>query len=175
MRSNQLSYLAIPRFAGANIISLQLIHNKIFFCFNIFSILQNSIESVETEMRVRYDLEYTLNCSPKVLFSRLSTPEGLSEWFADDVNVDGDIFSFFWSKSELKARLIALKENKFVRFEWLDNNNEASNYFEFKINIEELTGSLALIITDFADPEEKEDAIYLWDSQITELKRVLGI
>jgi uncharacterized protein YndB with AHSA1/START domain len=130
---------------------------------------------VETEMRERYDLEYTLNCSPKVLFSRLSTPEGLSEWFADDVNVDGDIFSFIWSKSESKARLIALKENKFVRFEWLDNSDEESNYFEFKINIEELSGSLALIITDFADPEEREDAIYLWDSQITDLKRNLGI
>ena len=49
------------------------------------------------------------------------------------------------------------------------------NYFEFRINIEELTGDLALIITDFAEPEEKEDSIYLWDSQINDLKRVLGI
>ena len=45
-------------------------------------------------MRLKYELEYTLNCSPKVLFSRLSTPEGLCEWFADDVNVEGDIFTF---------------------------------------------------------------------------------
>jgi uncharacterized protein YndB with AHSA1/START domain len=126
-------------------------------------------------MRAKYELEYTLNCSPKVLFSRLSTPEGLEEWFADDVNVDGDIFAFIWSKSESKARLSALKENKFVRFEWLDNNDEESNYFEFLINIEEISGSLALIITDFAEPEDKEDSINLWDSQITDLKRVLGI
>jgi uncharacterized protein YndB with AHSA1/START domain len=126
-------------------------------------------------MRVKYELEYTLNCSPKVLFSRLSTPEGFEEWFADDVNVDGDIFTFIWSKSESEARLSALKENKFVRFEWLDNNDEESNYLEFRINIEEISGSLALIITDFAEPEEKEDAVNLWDSQITDLKRVLGI
>jgi uncharacterized protein YndB with AHSA1/START domain len=125
--------------------------------------------------RVKYELEYTLNCSPKVLFSRLSTPEGLCEWFADDVNVDGDIFSFIWSKVESKARLIALKENRFVRFEWLDNPDEETNYFEFRINIEELSGSLALIITDFAEPEEKDDAIYLWDTQISDLKRILGI
>jgi len=126
-------------------------------------------------MRVKYELEYTLNCSPKVLFSRLSTPEGLGEWFADDVNVDGDIFAFLWNKSESKARLSALKENKFVRFEWLDNTDEESNYFEFRINIEELSGSLALIIADFSEPEEKEDAISLWDSQVADLKRVLGI
>ena len=126
-------------------------------------------------MREKYELEYTLNCSPKVLFSRLSTPEGLSEWFADNVNVEGDIFTFIWDKSEIKARLIALKENKFVRFEWLGNNDEESNYFEFSISIEEISGSLALIITDFTESGEKEDAISLWDSQIADLKRVLGI
>jgi uncharacterized protein YndB with AHSA1/START domain len=126
-------------------------------------------------MRLKYELEYTLNCSPKVLFSRLSTPEGLCEWFADDVNVEGDIFTFFWNKSESKARLIALKENKFVRFEWLDNSDEESNYFEFRINIEELSGSLALIITDFTEAGEKEDATSLWDAQIEDLKRVLGV
>jgi hypothetical protein len=123
----------------------------------------------------KYELEYTINCSPKVLFSRLCTPEGLCEWFADNVNVDGDIFTFFWNKSELKARLIALKENKFVRFEWLDNSDEDSNYFEFRINIEELSGSLALLITDFSEPDEKDDAVHLWDTQIEDLRRVLGV
>lgn len=126
-------------------------------------------------MRLKYELEYTLNCSPKVLFSRLSTPEGLCEWFADNVNVDGDIFTFFWNKAESKARLIALKENKLVRFEWIDSDEPSTDYFEFRINIEELSGSLALIITDFAESEEKEDAIFLWDSQITDLKRTLGM
>ncbi len=126
-------------------------------------------------MRSKYELEYTLNCSPKVLFSRLSTPEGLCEWFADNVNVDGDIFTFFWNKAESKARLVALRENKLVRFEWLDSDEPSTDYFEFRINIEELSGSLALIITDFAEPEEKEDAIFLWDSQITDLKRTLGM
>jgi uncharacterized protein YndB with AHSA1/START domain len=126
-------------------------------------------------MRLKYELEYTLNCSPKVLFSRLSTPEGLCEWFADDVTVDGDIFTFSWEKSESKARLVAIKENKLVRFEWLDDPDEESNYFEFRINIEEMSGSLALIITDFTDSDEKDDSTDLWDSQITDLKRALGI
>lgn len=126
-------------------------------------------------MRSKFELEYNLNCSPKVLFSRISTPEGLGEWFADQVNVDGDIFIFYWNASESKARLSALKENKLVRFEWIGMENEDSNFFEFRINLEELTNELALIITDFAEAEEKEDAIYLWDSQINDLKRALGI
>ena len=126
-------------------------------------------------MRSKFELEYNLNCSPKVLFSRLSTPEGLGEWFADQVNVDGDLFTFFWNSSESKAKLSAIKENKMVRFEWIEMGNEESNFFEFRINLEELTNELALIITDFAEADEKEDSIYLWDSQINDLKRALGI
>jgi uncharacterized protein YndB with AHSA1/START domain len=126
-------------------------------------------------MKMKYELEYTLNSSPKVLFSRLSTPEGLCEWFADNVTVEGDLFSFLWDNTCSKARLSALKENKLVRFEWVDHENEDSNYFEFRINIEELTGDVALIITDFVDPAEKDDATSLWDNQITDLKRLLGI
>lgn len=126
-------------------------------------------------MRSKFELEYNLNCSPKVLFSRLSTPEGLGEWFAEQVNVEGDLFSFFWNNTESKARLSAMKENKMVRFEWLGMGNGDSNFFEFRINMEELTNDLALIITDFAESEEKEDSIYLWDSQINDLKRALGI
>jgi uncharacterized protein YndB with AHSA1/START domain len=126
-------------------------------------------------MRLKFELEYTLNCSPKVLFSRLSTAEGLGEWFADKVKVDGDIFTFFWNNSESKARLSALKDNKLVRFEWIGMENEESNYFEFRINIEELTGDLALIISDFSESDEKEDSVFLWDSQINDLKRMLGI
>ena len=126
-------------------------------------------------MKIKFELEYTLNSSPKVLFSRLSTPEGLCEWFADDVNVEGDLFSFYWDNTCIKARLSALKENKLVRFEWADQEEEEANYFEFRLNIEELTGDVALIITDFAEPGEKDDSVSLWDSQITDLKRLLGI
>ena len=126
-------------------------------------------------MRIKYELEYTLNCSPKVLFSRLSTPEGLSEWFADDVTIEGSLFTFHWSKTEYRARLAAMKENKLVRFEWDDNaEDKETNFFEFKIIVHDITGDLALLITDFAEPDEKEDAIYLWDTQINDLKKLLG-
>ena len=127
-------------------------------------------------MRYQYELEYNLNCSPKMLFPRLSTPEGLGEWFADEVLTDGNIFTFRWGKTESKALIASVKENRLVRFEWLDTDTEKeSGYFEFKITVHDLTGDLALLITDFAEPDEKEDAIYLWDTQINDLKRILGL
>ena len=126
-------------------------------------------------MRSKLELEYTLNTPTRVLFDRLSTPEGLSEWFADNVNIEGNIFTFFWAKTEARARLTYMKENKTVRFEWLDFAESDSNYFEFRIQTHELTGDTALLITDFSDEDEKQETRELWDTQISHLKKVLGL
>ena len=126
-------------------------------------------------MRIKFELEYPVKSSPRVIFQRLSTPEGMEGWFADKVKAEGDLYTFSWENSESKARLSALKENRLVRFEWTERQEETgSNYFEFRINTDELTSDSALIITDFAEPDEKEDSIYLWDTQVAELKRILG-
>ncbi len=125
-------------------------------------------------MRVKFDLEYPLVCSPKVLFSRLSTPEGLGEWFAEKVDSDRDMFIFNWNKTEVKAKLVAFKENKLVRFQWDEISGEDNNYFEFGINLDEMTGSVSLFITDFAEEEDIRDSIDLWNQQISDLKRLLG-
>ncbi len=45
-------------------------------------------------MKTKYELEYTFNTSPNFLYPRLSTPEGLSEWFADDVNLKRGKYTF---------------------------------------------------------------------------------
>ncbi len=126
-------------------------------------------------MKVKFELEYTLNSSPKVLFSRLSTAEGLAEWFADDVQVRGDNYTFIWDDIEHNAVLSTLKDNRHVKFVWSEDEDDEERYFEFKLNVDELTGDVALLITDFAEQGEKEDSINLWDSQIMELKQVLGL
>ncbi|HAF29173.1 MAG TPA: hypothetical protein DCG75_09020 [Bacteroidales bacterium] len=124
-------------------------------------------------MKNKFELEYTINSSPKILYTRLSTPGGLSEWFANDINIQGSIYTFIWEGVEQEAELTIKKENQLVRFKWIDDEDDA--YFEFKIHKDELTGEVALIITDFAEDNEKSDIIDLWDSQIAELKRALGL
>ncbi len=126
-------------------------------------------------MRSRYEIEYTLNTPVRVLYDRLSTAEGLAEWFADNVTVDGDIFTFHWNKSEVKARQAYAKENRSVRFDWLDNPDKETNYFEFRIIVHELTNDTALIITDHAEESELDDARDLWDTQVAHLRKMLGI
>ena len=121
----------------------------------------------------KYELEYIIKTSPSILFSRLSNPSGLSEWFADDVNLKGKIFTFVWEGSEQQAEQVLRKENKMVRYHWLDDEDEKT-YFEFRINVDDLTGETALVVVDFAEDDEKEDAIELWNNQIDELKHGLG-
>ena len=125
-------------------------------------------------MKKKFELEYTLNISLSALFERLSTPGGLSEWFADDVNIDGNILTFIWDDSEEKAKIVSLRDNKLIRLKWLDDKSSKS-FLEFRISKDELTGDTALYITDFAEEDETSEAISLWDSQIAELKHVFGL
>ena len=125
-------------------------------------------------MKKRILLEYTLNSSPKVLYPRLSTPGGLAEWFADDVNVKGKVYTFIWNDAENLAEVVQKKENRYIRFHWIDDD-DPNSYFEFRISMDELTGDVALVITDFVDESEKVDSIELWNSQVVTLKQVLGI
>ena len=125
-------------------------------------------------MKKKFELEYAINSSPKVLFNRLSTPGGLAEWFADDVNLRGGIFTFIWEKSEQQAEVVQRKDNKYIRFRWVEEEDKDS-YFEFRLNQDELTGDVSLMITDFAEDDETTDAVDLWDTQIAELKHVIGL
>jgi uncharacterized protein YndB with AHSA1/START domain len=125
-------------------------------------------------VKKKFELEYSINSSPKVLFNRLSTPGGLSEWFADDVNLHGSVFTFFWEQTEQQAEVIQRKDNKYIRFRWM-SDDEDDSYFEFRLAQDELTGDVSLLITDFAEEDEKDDAIDLWDTQIAELKHVIGL
>jgi uncharacterized protein YndB with AHSA1/START domain len=120
--------------------------------------------------KVKIQLEYIINCSPKVLFNRLSTASGLAEWFADDVRVKGDKYTFIWDGTEQLARMTLYKENKLIRFNWIDSDG----YFEFRITQDELTNDVSLIVIDFTLEDEKEDTTELWNTQIEELRHVLG-
>lgn len=123
----------------------------------------------------KYHIEYVFDkVSKRSLWNHVTTPPGLSSWFADDVDVDGDRYIFSWDKTRENAQVVYLKPEVCIRYRWEEETDEHV-YFEFRIHTIELTGAVALEITDFAEPSEKMDSISLWDSQIEELKRTLGV
>ena len=120
-------------------------------------------------------IEYDFQSSPQLLFQYLSSPSGLSEWFSDDVNYRGEQYTFFWGESEEYARVLSKKINEKIRFQWITEEDDEEDYFfEFKIQMDEITKDVSLIITDFSEEDELEEAKLLWDSLVSDLKQVLG-
>ncbi|MBA5793250.1 SRPBCC domain-containing protein [Flavobacterium sp. xlx-214] len=126
-------------------------------------------------MKTKFDKEYPINASPQLLFQYISSPSGLTEWFADNVNSRGEIFTFIWDGSEEKAKLVANKTEEKIKFRWLDENEKDTEYyFELKIVLDELTKDVTLVVTDFAEEDDLKDHQQLWDNQIADLKKILG-
>lgn len=122
-----------------------------------------------------FSIEYDFHASPQLLFQYLSTPSGLSEWFADNVNSRGERFTFIWDDSEETALLLQKKNNDKVKFQWQnDEDDDGEYYFEFKIQVDEITKDVSLIVTDFAEEDELEESKMLWDNLVSDLKQVLG-
>ncbi|OAQ38625.1 hypothetical protein A5893_14535 [Pedobacter psychrophilus] len=123
--------------------------------------------------KVKFTLEYEIRSSSKILYNYISQPNGLSEWFADDVKVKDQIFTFIWDDGEeQKAKMLSFKENKAVKFHWVDD--EPYTYFELEIVKDELTNDVALVITDFALSENLKDRQMIWNVQIESLLNVIG-
>jgi uncharacterized protein YndB with AHSA1/START domain len=120
----------------------------------------------------KFELEFVIQSSPQLLFQYLATPSGLSEWFADNVNSRGELFTFIWDGSEEVARLLKRKTDEFVRFAW--EHGEDDSYFEMRIIVDEITKDVSLFITDFAEEDELEESKMLWGNQVSDLKQVIG-
>jgi len=122
----------------------------------------------------KYQLEFPINASPHFIYQFFVTPSGLSEWFADNVNSRGEQFTFFWEGvDEESAKLLAKRQDERVRFKWSEDT-EDEYFFEFKIQVDEITKDVSVIITDFAEPDEIESAKMLWENQFDELKHIIG-
>jgi uncharacterized protein YndB with AHSA1/START domain len=124
--------------------------------------------------KIKFELEIPIHASPQLLFTYISTPSGLSEWFSDNVNSRGELFTFIWDDSEEQAKLLSKKSGERVKFKWLNGEDDSSTYFEIRIQVDEITKDVSLMITDFAEDDEIEEAKMLWENQISDLKQVLG-
>lgn len=125
------------------------------------------------EEKVKYEMEFPIHASPSLLFQYISTPSGLSEWYADNVNSRGEFFTFIWEGSEEKAKLVSKKSDERIKFKWVDDE-DTPYFFEMRIQVDDITKDVSLMITDFAEDDEIEEGKMLWDNMISDLKQILG-
>ncbi|TXK74737.1 START-like domain-containing protein [Mesonia sp. HuA40] len=127
--------------------------------------------------KVKYEMEFPIQASPALLYQYISTPSGLSEWFADNVNSRGEVYTFIWEGSEEKAKLLSKKSGERIKLRWMEDvENEDAYFFEMRIQVDEITKDVSLMITDFAEDNEDEinEGKMLWENMISDLKHVLG-
>lgn len=124
--------------------------------------------------KVKFEMEFPIHASPQLLYQYISTPSGLSEWFSDNVNSRGELFTFIWDDSEEKAKLLSKKSGERVKFRWLNDDDDTTSYFEIRIQVDDITKDVSLNITDFAEDDEIDESKMLWENQISSLKQVLG-
>lgn len=122
--------------------------------------------------KIKFEIEFPIHASSNFLHHYLASPDGLSEWFADNVNSRGELYTFFWDGSEEQANQKLFNKEEKVQYRWLDDDDDV--YFEFKIIVDALTNDLSLIVTDFADEDEVEEQKMFWENQIEALKRCIG-
>lgn len=123
--------------------------------------------------KVKYEMEFPIHVSPSLLYQYISTPSGMSEWYADNVNSRGEYFTFIWEGSEERAKLMGKKNNERIKFQWEDDA-DSDCYFELRIQVDEITKDVSLMVTDFSDEDELEESKMLWDNMVSNLKQILG-
>ena len=123
--------------------------------------------------RIKYEMEFPIHVSPSLLYQYISTPSGMQEWYADNVNSRGEFFTFIWEGSEEEARLVSARKTDYIRFQWMVDE-ETDYYFELKILVDDITKDVSIIVTDFAEEDEVEEGKMLWENMISELKHILG-
>jgi len=122
--------------------------------------------------------DYEIHASSKMLYPYISTASGLSEWFADDVTINPEkIYTFVWDNERHKAIVASHRTNHFTRFEFLPENEEDKDdpsYFELRIELNELTQTTFLKVSDYSDIDDLTELKDLWDSLIEDLRKVVG-
>ncbi|MBI1837927.1 MAG: SRPBCC domain-containing protein [Flavobacteriia bacterium] len=125
--------------------------------------------------KIKFELEFLLKTSPRVLENMITTPAGLSEWFSDDVSIKDDVITFKWDSGEEIARLLSKKITDKIKWQWIEDEEEGiETYCELRYHIDPLTKVVVLNITDFAEEDEIEESKRLWEKQINQMKQTLG-
>ena len=126
----------------------------------------------------KFVTEFEVNASQKMLFPYISTASGLAQWFADDVNINEDkVYIFLWDGEEHRARKVSQRTNHSVKFEFLPETEEDEddpNYMELKVDMNDLTQTVFLQVTDYSDLDDEEEQQDLWENLVYALKEIIG-
>ncbi len=123
--------------------------------------------------RVKVEMEFIFKASPTIVYKFLTTPACLVRWFCEEVDIEQDIYSFYWQGYPQEAKLIESSEDEYLKFKWLDAEYD-EEYLEFKISTSPVTNETILLVCDFCDDDEVDSQKALWESQLKDMRTEMG-
>lgn len=123
--------------------------------------------------RERLEMEFIFRASPTIIYNFVTTPACLVRWYCNEVDITGDVYSFYWSGSNETAILVDDIEDERVRFVWEDAD-DPDEYLEFRFYKSDITNETILEITDFCDSDEVQEIKDLWSTLMVELRKECG-
>lgn len=129
--------------------------------------------------RITFEGEYAVNASRKMLYPYIASASGLSQWFADDVNVNNQdkTLTFIWDGEENMAKIASQRTNSYIKFEFLPRNEEEEDdpcWVEIRLEMNELTQSVFIKITDYSDIDDEEEVNEIWENNMHALREIVG-
>ena len=125
----------------------------------------------------RFEMEYPINASPKLLFPYLASASGLSQWFCDDVRLDPDHrLNMVWDKQNHYAEIALQRPGRSIRYVFLDEKKQHlldANFLDFSLEYSKITDSVFLRVTDYSD-HDNEEHLELWDGLVGKLREQVG-
>ena len=147
---------------------------KSLYCAPVLEYRDIKAKSIMAEKQ-KIELEFTVKSSVKILYQCLSTSSGLSEWFADDVTIKKDQAKFEWDGSVEEAVILSVrKPTSIIRYQMLDDEG-TDYYFEFSIKTDPLNWRRGTYSSQISPRKMRwKSKARLWESQIGELRHILG-
>jgi uncharacterized protein YndB with AHSA1/START domain len=131
-----------------------------------------------TNTKRRFEMEYSINASPKILFPYIASASGLSQWFCDDVRLDPDHrLNMVWDKQSHFAEIAAQRPGRSIRYVFLDEQKrlqQDANYLDFTLESSRITDEVFLRVTDYSDHSNTEEQLELWEGLVSKLRDQVG-
>ena len=121
----------------------------------------------------KFTLEFHLETTPKLLYTLISSPEGLTRWFAHTIKSGEDIYLFKWEGNEQAVRLVQAKDNEYVIFQWLEDYHK-DLFLEMRIETDPMSNGITLVIFDYAEAADVDISKRLWSAQVGQLQRLFN-
>lgn len=121
----------------------------------------------------RFEREYAINASPRILFPYIASASGLAQWFCDDARLGADHrLTLVWDKQNHYAEVTAERPGRSIRYVFLDEQQQPktdASYIDLTLEASRITQEVFLRVTDYSSHSDEEQ-LELWEGLVHRLR-----